>query len=967
MGNTESTLSARRRILHLLNPDAPPPSDSVWWDSFFLGPQSAENIFNLFSARDIRTLRDTRPKVFIALLSNCADRILAFRDAVVVNTPSSSLTQSSNNSKYPELVSTSPTSIRILLNAIRFLQRLLPFVFETTALPNKAIFDDLSIEDYIFWTPSYTPNYSVRDLVTAIKNPMQNLQQNVQTPSNTEPNQDETADYNTSQVENQSSNPTLLNEDTERASSAKDPNSKSNLTYNSSFEKIDSSTLGAKLITCLVALLFCRGFTLPETTVITEEQQQQQSQGLGNARIQYLLWYKGIGSPVSQGCTNEILQNRLELLILLQVLISKSMYVPQNIVTKPGINKFAEFLCSGLPTSVTLSLMCSIINAFSEHEVGWSNILPYNYLLVNDMIEQLIMVGLQILIVLIDVGPPNNVNNKVTPISTSSSPTSTVSPSFTPNPDSLLRGKGTESTPVTSKSIEKNTSGYVFRNNFKYYLSKLYREQDFKLISQGVTRTLDNFLKCNNAMLPGSGKRMRYHLETILFWWKLYLLNEKFAQKCLTDTETFFSVLATVIHIINISKDDPSQILLTRLGIFILHTMSQNRRFGVILNTNFNLTKASAFGANELRNCAPSFANTAISGDTWADFLYLSIYNFLTSSINNQKMINIFLQENLVIVIANTSPFVMRLGLTTTQKLLSLFRAISNVNFVLANEHNHKLMFYLLESFNNLLQYQISGCKNLVYAVVRNVEIFTKLQDLTFEQAMAIREKIRTKLALDGSNNHMTTTLNTENHDSKGKRIGNVDDSNQNNEEDSNQGNLVNSNVNSVSNLVDSKDFEPTEEWFNFWKSHLPLAVIINLSNALKTTLEKMCLEKSITDDSAVLDYLEKETLVGLLPLPHPIYIRQFHNNEAVRTWFVGYFWSCIYLKSTAIARGNPNEGGLAGVNGVVQGILYQQHVPGSILVTGVGNVSGTVKEISPAVWSGTNIVLFKVKVKTLG
>ena len=38
--------------------------------------------------------------------------------------------------------------------------------------------------------------------------------------------------------------------------------------------------------------------------------------------------------------------------------------------------------------------------------------------------------------------------------------------------------------------------------------------------------------------------------------------------------------------------------------------------------------------------------------------------------------------------------------------------------------------------------------------------------------------------------------------------------------------------------------------------------------------VEKMCIDKGLTDESEILRFLQNGTLVGLLPVPHPILIR---------------------------------------------------------------------------------------------
>ena len=50
--------------------------------------------------------------------------------------------------------------------------------------------------------------------------------------------------------------------------------------------------------------------------------------------------------------------------------------------------------------------------------------------------------------------------------------------------------------------------------------------------------------------------------------------------------------------------------------------------------------------------------------------------------------------------------------------------------------------------------------------------------------------------------------------------------------------------------------------------------------------VEKMCIDRGLTDESEILRFLQHGTLVGLLPVPHPILIRRYQANPATAQWF---------------------------------------------------------------------------------
>ncbi|PIO71609.1 hypothetical protein TELCIR_06483 [Teladorsagia circumcincta] len=95
------------------------------------------------------------------------------------------------------------------------------------------------------------------------------------------------------------------------------------------------------------------------------------------------------------------------------------------------------------------------------------------------------------------------------------------------------------------------------------------------------------------------------------------------------------------------------------------------------------------------------------------------------------------------------------------------------------------------------------------------------------------------------------------------------------------------------------KDWVPTAEWADQWKSKLPLQTIMRLLQVLVPQVEKICIDKGLTDESEILKFLQHGTLVGLLPVPHPILVRKYQANAGTNHWFRTYMWGVIYLRNT--------------------------------------------------------------------
>jgi hypothetical protein len=96
-----------------------------------------------------------------------------------------------------------------------------------------------------------------------------------------------------------------------------------------------------------------------------------------------------------------------------------------------------------------------------------------------------------------------------------------------------------------------------------------------------------------------------------------------------------------------------------------------------------------------------------------------------------------------------------------------------------------------------------------------------------------------------------------------------------------------------------SEPWVPTQEWVTSWKSKLPLQTIMRLLQVLVPQVEKICIDRGLTDESEILRFLQHGTLVGLLPVPHPILIRKYQPNPGTAMWFRTYMWGVVYLRNT--------------------------------------------------------------------
>ncbi|XP_058791655.1 protein HID1 isoform X2 [Phymastichus coffea] len=632
-------------------------------------------------------------------------------------------------------------------------------------------------------------------------------------------------------------------------------------------ENDESVPLAHSLLNAICDLLFC-----PDFTVVANRKSGPKAEELQSIDSCEYIWEAGVGFAQSQPRNPVLDSNRTELLKVLLTCFSETMYNPPiDISVAP--NKWIQYLTSS-ENRHALPMFTSLLNTVCAYDpVGFG--VPYNHLLFTDSLEPLVEVALQILIVTLDHDTS------------------------------------------CGATVEE---GAVVDNLFINYLSRIHRDEDFQFVLKGITRLLNNPL--TQTYLPNSTKKVHFHQEQLVFFWKLCDYNKKFLYYVLKSSDVL-EVLVPILYHLNDSRADQSRVGLMHIGVFILLLLSGERNFGVRLNKPYTATVPMDI---------PVFTGTH------ADLLVTVFHKIITTG--HQRLQPLF--DCLLTILVNVSPYLKTLSMVASTKLLHLLEAFSTPWFLFSAPTNHHLVFFLLEIFNNIIQYQFDGNSNLVYTIIRKRQVFHALANLpsdcnTIAKSLSKRQR-----------KHMPSTTSTENvneaamegsHPAQPAEPGtlkatlletpgiekmtekesahplsptsDVDvnkpstasadaPSNQaigaKNESIVTKGGIR---VTEQSNSINSvNQWIPTAEWVYQWKSKLPLQTIMRLLQVLVPQVEKICIDKGLTDESEILKFLQHGTLVGLLPVPHPILIRRYQANAGTTAWFRTYMWGVIYLRN---------------------------------------------------------------------
>ncbi|PVD37614.1 hypothetical protein C0Q70_00210 [Pomacea canaliculata] len=801
MGNTDTKLNFRKAVIQLTTKTQPiEPNDEAFWEQFWSESVTCvQDVFTLIPAAEIRALREESPSNLATLCYKAVERLVLAAES---GCPSQREQQT-------------------VLNCVRLLTRILPYIFED---PDWRGF---------FWS--------------------------------TLPGQSEEGEN-------------------------------------------ESPPLAQSLLNAVSDLLFCPDFTVTSA----RKSGPDNPEDMGTIDSCEYIWEAGVGFAHSPSHSSIHDQNRTELLKLCLTCFSETMYLPPVADAHVSPNQWIQYFTS-TENRHALPLFTSLLNCLCSYDpVGYG--VPYNHLMFSDSREPLVEVALQVLCVTME----------------------------NDNSSSTVTVDGTSTGTAMDQSSDAGGSDNLFLN----YLSRIHREEDFAFILKGITRLLNNPLM--QTYLPGSCKRIQFHQELLVLFWKMCDINKKFMFFVLKSSDVL-DILVPILYYLNDARADQSRVGLMHIGVFILLLLSGERNFGVRLNKPYTVRVPMDI---------PVFTGTH------ADFLIIVFHKIITTG--HQRLQPLF--DCLLTIIVNVSPYLKTLSMVASTKLLHLLEAFSTPWFLFASPTNHHLVFFLLEVFNNIIQYQFDGNSNLVYTIIRKRNVFHQLANLPIDHSsiaraltkrgkkfapppMDTREPqtmegatpaaeaepgtLKASLAATPHEGHKPPTLKeiaeaTGTHsiqpaneiqdpmapdtaaggDSSSYKRPPLEKSNSMPSESpvsptSTSDSALSENSSSKRLLSrggsitsQTSSWVATPEWVQSWKQKLPLQTIMRMLQVLVPQVEKICIDKGLTDETEILKFLQHGTLVGLLPVPHPILIRKYQANSGTTMWFRTYLWGVIYLRN---------------------------------------------------------------------
>ncbi|QRW05595.1 hypothetical protein RhiLY_04594 [Ceratobasidium sp. AG-Ba] len=604
-----------------------------------------------------------------------------------------------------------------------------------------------------------------------------------------------------------------------------------------------------------------------------------------------LLWLyhpsERIGSTADIGTSRDLESNKTEALRLLLVLLSKQIFIPPSVALTMNTPALSV-LTQRTPRRRVLTLLCSLLN-ISLHPPNLSPLplasMPYNHLVTRAMDADAVPESaISVLCTLLDY-QSNDARDRILNSSAGAE-----------------QGEDVESAP-TSKS-----------NSFRYSLAKLHRASDFEFILDGVLAILEQNLSALNGLLPGSRKGIPYLLEIYIFLWKMLDLNKKF-RAFVMDSDKCVDLVAYLLCSCLEVKDKPQNQGFCRALSYIIQSISSDFSLGAKLHL-------------PVRIAVP--AKWATAGTT-GDFMITSIYSIVATTSGTLTS----LYPALIITLSNISPHLMHLTITSSARLTSLLTAFSSPLFLLADESHPRLIYFVLEVFNNVILRHLQENPNLIYALLRARPVIESLGVFTLRGAIrevkkreeAAKGPNKGKGKLTGNGERDSPNLSKEKRDliqreramepptpeelesglggdetpvpiarmsekARGKMREDVV------QEESRD--LTAEEEIAAAVALGKNGFVPTQEWVTSWQRGLPLDVVqITIAELSPKIQELQANGSRASSTAAILDLLRSANLSHVLPPVGPLAPRRFQWSDASFVWLNSLLWGEIYVRGT--------------------------------------------------------------------
>ena len=321
-------------------------------------------------------------------------------------------------------------------------------------------------------------------------------------------------------------------------------------------------------------------------------------------------------------------------------------------------------------------VFCSLMNVVLGYDpVGYG--LPYGKQFSSDSAFSLMEVSIQALIILLDFGHPIAAQA----------------------PDGANGGDNV----TYVEAHDEHAPGF---NVFRKMLRNLEDPGQLNFIFRGFSRLLNNVHRAQTTFLPYSATQISIEQELMVLLWKCLEEIPAFVPFILKESQCDVNELVVpVCFFLLQGRKDPAKLGMLYLCTFVLLKLSGERSFSVALNKPYKA---------QLPVDMPLFKGSH------ADLVVVVLHKLMVDGMDKLSS----LYTCYLTIICNISPYCKSLCASAAHKLVNLLELFTSPKVLFATESNYTSVVMLLESLNNLVQYQYEGNFNLIFSILTRRRVF---------------------------------------------------------------------------------------------------------------------------------------------------------------------------------------------------------------------------------------------------
>jgi hypothetical protein len=401
-------------------------------------------------------------------------------------------------------------------------------------------------------------------------------------------------------------------------------------------------------------------------------------------------------------------------------------------------------------------------------------------------------------------------------------------------------------------------------------------DEDANFVGNGLLTLLSNNCYSRMTYLPGSQRVLPFRDEIFILLWKLLYKSRAFRRQFCSNPEHCQRIVVPLVTLLlDGIENNLTRASMLQLAVMLMETLSMEREFALALNIPF--LEYTPFKL-------PAWQGTYFDLIVYAVHACLACRNRAALSMHHAALCSV----------ANLAPCATSMSMLSATKMMQLFEQYSKKEWLDSAQPPDHMLQVLLYTVASSMQYQFGGSTHLAYALLRRSSIVKELW-----------EYIRLRSVAKNNNSSAPPPPIADDDDESDDEDETSEESVESSrsaESSSKKENKTNAAKTSGSAAVVAPPPPPPAPARPRFNRSI-LTHIFTLKCTVEA-LESVVLDRLKADPNFdVHSMLQNSTLVGKMPVPHPLLIHRVPESPEIDHWCTSVVWSTLNSRQTLNSR----------------------------------------------------------------